>query len=149
MRIRPASEVDVPAIAQLARELANHVADPDPGVETDALLRLGFGGDRWFDCLVAEIGTEVVGFASYGKRFEIHTRSRRLWLGDLVVTEPCRNRGIGDALVAALRKRAEELGCDAIVLDLWAENASARAFYRQVGAVPDLELEVHLIPSDA
>ncbi|ASM75462.1 putative acetyltransferase (plasmid) [Pseudosulfitobacter pseudonitzschiae] len=149
MRIRHALEADVPAIAQLARELASHVADPDPGADTDALLRLGFGGDRWFDCLLAEIGTEIVGFASYGKRFEIHTGSRRLWLGDLVVTQRCRNRGVGGALIAALRHKAVELGCDVIVLDLWAENASARAFYRKVGAVRDAELEVHLIPTGA
>ncbi|PWE29882.1 GNAT family N-acetyltransferase [Maritimibacter sp. 55A14] len=149
MRIRSALEADVPAIARLARELASHVADPDPGVETDELFRLGFREDRWFDCLVAEIGAEVVGFASYSRRFEIHTRSRRLWLGDLVVTHRCRNRGLGEALVVALRQKAVELGCDAIVLDLWADNASARAFYRKVGAAQDAELEVHLIPVGA
>lgn len=149
MRIRSALEADIPAIAQLARELASHVADPDPGVDTDAMLRLGFGDDRWFDCLVAEIDADIVGFASYSKRFEIHTRSRRLWLGDLVVTERWRNCGIGDTLITALRRKAVELGCDAIMLDLWAGNASARAFYHKVGAVRNAELEVHLIPSDA
>ncbi|MEQ9040829.1 MAG: GNAT family N-acetyltransferase [Silicimonas sp.] len=149
MRIRSALETDVQTIAQLARELASHVADPDPGAETDAWLQLGFGEDRWFDCLVAEVGGELVGFAAFGKRFEIHTRSRRLWLSDLVVTERCRKRGIGGALIASLRQRAVELGCDTIVLELWARNSSARAFYHRVGAVRDPELEVHLIPAGA
>ncbi|MDF1671540.1 MAG: GNAT family N-acetyltransferase [Roseovarius sp.] len=148
IRIRPALEADVSAIAQLARELASHVDDPDPGVETDALFQLGFGEDRWFDCFVAEIDAEVVGFASYGRRYEIHTRSRRLWLGDLVVTRQCRDLGVGDALVGALRQKAVEQGCDAIVLDLWAENGSARTFYRNVGAVREAELDVLLIPVD-
>ncbi|MGH1416808.1 MAG: GNAT family N-acetyltransferase [Pelagimonas sp.] len=146
MHIRPALEIDVPAIARLARDLASHVADPDPGTETDALLQYGFGDNRWFDCTVAEIDAEVVGFASYGKRYEIHTRSRRLWLGDLVVTRERRNRGVGKALVAALRQKAVEMGCDAIVLDLWTENGSARSFYRDVGAVRQAELEVLLLP---
>lgn len=146
MQIRPALETDVPAIAQLARDLARHVADPDPGPETDDLIRLGFGDDKWFDCIVAEIDAEVVGFASYGKRYEIHTRSRRLWLGDLVVARQCRNRGLGNALMAALRQKAAEMGCDAIVLDLWTENGSARSFYRDVGAVRQADLEVLLLP---
>lgn len=119
MRVRTARDGDVTAIAQLSRELAGHVADPDPRPDVGELIELGFGDCRWFDCLVAEIDSEVVGFASYSKRFEAHTRSRKLWLGDLVV------------------------------LELWAENSMARDFYEKAGAKLDAALEVHLIPTNS
>lgn len=149
MHVRTARDGDVTAIAQLSRELAGHVADPDPGPDIGELIELGFGDCRWFDCLVAEIDSEVVGFALYCKRFEAHTRSRKLWLGDLVVTKRHRSRGVGEMLINALRQRAIELGCDGIVLELWAENSMARAFYGKAGAKLDAELEVHLLPTNA
>jgi hypothetical protein len=70
MHIQSVREADVPAIAQLACKLASHVADPDSGAETGALHRLGFGEDRLFECLVAEIDEEVTGCAAYGEGFE-------------------------------------------------------------------------------
>lgn len=146
MRIRMARDTDVTAIAQLARELADHVADPDPGTDTEELLNLGFGDGRWFDCVVAEIGSEIVGFALYCKRFEAHTRSRKLWLGDLVIAKRHRNRGIGEMLVDTLRKEAIALGCDGIVLELWVNNTMGRDFYVKMGATLDNELDVYSLP---
>jgi GNAT superfamily N-acetyltransferase len=136
------------AVARLARELAFHVADPDPGAGTADLLKLGFGEGNWFDCLVAETDTCIVGFALYCKRFEAHTRSRKLWLADLVVSEQHRGRGVGRLLMEALKQRANRLGCDGIALELWAENKSALAFYEKVGALRANMLEVRVIPVD-
>lgn len=147
MRVRAARDTDVIAIAQLARELADHVADPDPGEDTSDLLDLGFGDGRWFDCIVAEIGSEIIGFALYCKRFEAHTRSRKLWLGDLVITKQHRSRGVGEMLVDALRQKAIALGCDGIMLELWVDNPAARDFYAKMGAELNAELKVFLIPA--
>lgn len=146
MNIRNAHERDAAAIAALARELADHVADPDPGLDARAWLELGFGERRWFECLVAEIESEIIGFASYCRRFETHTLSRALWLGDLVVAWPYRRRGVGRRLISALRRRATKLECASIVVDLWRENATARMFYRRLGTVQMAEIETHIIP---
>ena len=142
MQIRPATEADAAAIARLSRDLAAHIEDPDPGPDTGAILSAGFGPDRWFQALVAEAGGEVAGFALYCRRFEAHTRMRRLWLADLVVAPTQRRRGICAALVAALRAEAHRLGCDGIVLELWRQNDSARAFYEALGGVVQDEIEV-------
>lgn len=93
MELRTARDGDVTAIAARSRERALHVADPDPGLDYREWLELGFGEDRWLDCLVAEIDSEVVGYAFYRKRYEAHTRSRTLWLGDLVAAKQYRGRG--------------------------------------------------------
>jgi hypothetical protein len=50
------------AVAELSRELAAHVDDPDPGSDASLLLNCGFGPDRWFEYLVAEDGNRIVGF---------------------------------------------------------------------------------------
>jgi ribosomal protein S18 acetylase RimI-like enzyme len=117
------------AVAELSRELAAHVDDPDPGSDASLLLDCGFGPDRWFECHVAEDGNRIVGFALFCRRFEAHTRERRLWLGDLCVSRDQRHRGIGRALVAAVQTRATELGCAAVDLELARGNDVARSFY--------------------
>ena len=147
MLIRTARKTDIAAIARLSRQLAAHVADPDPGPDAGELTGLGFADDSWFDCLVAEVDAEVVGFALYCRRLEAHTRSRQLWLGDLVVAAHHRRRGAGRMLLSALRRKAVDMGCDGIVLELWTENRTARDFYDSVGGERDTGLEIWRIPS--
>jgi GNAT superfamily N-acetyltransferase len=123
------------AVVELSRELAAHVDDPDPGSDASLLLDCGFGPDRWFECLVAEDGNCIVGFALFCRRFEAHTREKRVWLGDLCVARNQRRRGMGRALVAAVQARAAELGCAAVDLELARGNDGARSFYEHLKVV--------------
>lgn len=145
LRVRTACESDAPALARLSRELAQHVHDPDPGDDAAEIVELGIGEAAWFECLVAELEGEVVGFASFCRRFELHTRARTLWLGDFAIAKAHRRKGIGQELMRALRRRAVDLGCETISLELWSGNASARAFYDQIGAQIETELEIRVI----
>ena len=135
MKIRQALPEDMVAVAELSRELAAHVDDPDPGSDASLLLNCGFGPDRWFECLVAEDGNRIVGFALFCRRFEAHTREKRVWLGDLCVARNQRRHGIGRALVAAVQARAAELGCAAVDLELARGNDVARSFYEHLKGV--------------
>jgi GNAT superfamily N-acetyltransferase len=135
MVVRQASRADMAAVAELSRELAAHVNDPDPGPDGTMLLDCGFGPDRWFECLIAEDENRLVGFALFCRRFEAHTREKRLWLGDLCVTGVKRRDGIGHALIAAVQARAAELGCAAVDFQVARGNDVARSFYEQLGAV--------------
>jgi GNAT superfamily N-acetyltransferase len=135
LRIRQALFEDMAAIAELSRELAAQVGDPDPGSDASLLLDSGFGHDRWFECFVAEEGSRIVAFVLFCRRFEAHTRQKRLWLGDVYVTESHRCDGIGRALVAAVQARAAKLGCAAIDFELARENHAARVFYERLDGV--------------
>ena len=137
MHIRAARPHDMTAVAGISRELAAHVGDPDPGYETAELIRCGFGPDQWFECIVAEEGDRIIGFALFCRRFEAHTRERRLWIGDLCVTGTQRGRGVGRALMGAVQARAQRLGCTAIDLDLAGGNDGARSFYENLKASRD------------
>src|SRR6516165_1116576 len=130
MRIRHASPRDMVAVAGLSRELAKHVNDPDPGSDASQLADSGFGRDRWFECLVAEEGNRIVGFAAFCRRFESHTREKRLWLSDLWVAHDQRRKGIGVALVVVVQARAAELGCVAVDFKHTNGNDMARDFYK-------------------
>ena len=147
LRIRQASFDDMTAVAALSRELAAQVGDPDPGSDPSLLLDSGFGHDRWFECFVAEEGNRIVGYALFCRRFEAHTREKRLWLGDVFVTENQRRDGIGRALLAAVQARATELDCTAIDFEIGRGNHAARLFYEQLNGVVYEAIEPWRLPS--
>lgn len=147
MKIRYASPHDMAAIAELSRELAAHVNDPDPGSDASMLSDGAFGPDRWFECLVAENTSRIVGFAAFCRKYEAHTREKRLWVSDLWVARDERREGVGRALVAAVRARAAELGCAAVDFDLARGNDIARAFYKRLKATICDEIEPWRLPT--
>ncbi len=147
MKIRHASPYDMVAIAELSRELAAHVTDRDPGSDAFLLSDCAFGPDRWFECLVAESANRVVGFAAFCRRFEAHTREKRMWVSDRWVARNQRRKGIGRALVAAVHARAAEVGCAAVDFELARGNDTARAFYKHLKAAICEEIEPWRLPT--
>jgi GNAT superfamily N-acetyltransferase len=140
--IRPMRPGDATEVIEMARELATAVGDPEPGLAPADLIRDGFGPQPWFQCLVAELVGELVGYALMCRGFEAHTAKRRLWLGDLYVRPRARRGGTGRALMAAVARHALELGCDAVYWELWRMNAAGAAFYRNLTAEEAVDLAV-------
>jgi GNAT superfamily N-acetyltransferase len=134
VEVRTARPADMAEVGKLSRELAAHVLDPDPGNDVTPLSNCCFGPDRWIECLVAVMGTEIVAFATYCRIFEAHTREKRFWMGDLYVQQASRSKGVGRALVAALQDRATEVGCAGISLELARGNVAGQLFYERLGA---------------
>jgi len=133
---------DAQAVVAMAAELAAALEDPAPDLDAARFVRDGFGPDRWFECLIAEIDGEPVGFALICRGFEAHTGKRRLWLGDLYVKTAARRSGAGRALMARVASRALDLDCDAVFWELWRPNALGRAFYERLNAEENSALEV-------
>lgn len=125
---------DAAAVVALARELAAAVGDPEPRIAPADLIRAGAGAEKWFDCLVAAVADQIVGYALFCRGFEAHTGKKRLWLGDLYVRPAARRRGTGRALMAAVARHALENGCDAVYWELWRMNTTGQAFYRGLKA---------------
>jgi GNAT superfamily N-acetyltransferase len=147
LTIRPMASGDAAAVAEMARELAAILDDPDPALDPNDLARDGIGPERWFDCLVAEVGGRLIGYAMVCRGYEAHMAKRRLWLSDLYVRAHARRIGAGRALMLAVARLATVEGCEAIYWDLWRLNRVGKAFYESLGAVEDGDLAIWSVAS--
>jgi GNAT superfamily N-acetyltransferase len=140
--VRPMSPGDAEGIIVMARALAAALGDPEPRLAKADLIRDGAGPERWFDCLVAEVASQLVAYTLLCRAFEAHTARRRLWVGDFYVRPEARRNGTGRALMKAVARHALGLGCDAVYWELWRMNDAGGAFYRSLRAQQAADLAV-------
>jgi ribosomal protein S18 acetylase RimI-like enzyme len=146
--IRPAREVDLPRVAELAAQLVrmHHDADPSRFLLVD---RVEEGYAWWLArelarsqavVLVASEDERIVGYA-YGT---LEDRDWNLLLDahgaihDVLVTEEVRRRGVGRKLVEALLLALEKLGAPRVVLSTMVQNEAAQRLFRQIGFRPTM-----------
>lgn len=136
--IRLAEERDAPTILRLVRELAAYeeLLHAVQASEAD-IRRDGFGPQRRFECLLAELpggedGDEAVGFALFFHNYSTFRGRPGLYLEDYFVAPAARGRGIGRALMARLAAIALERGCTRLDLAVLDWNPT-RELYRHLG----------------
>jgi GNAT superfamily N-acetyltransferase len=131
--IRAAGRSDAATIVRLIRALAayEHMLDRVRITEAD-VLRDGFGERPCFECLLAEAGGEVVGFALHRPSYSTFDGRPGLYVEDLFVAEPARRLGIGRLLMARLAALAQARGCSRLSLAVLPWNP-AREFYHRLG----------------
>ncbi len=144
LRIRPATEDDVPLILHFIRELAEYEKLRHEAVATEEQIRQTLFGPRpYAEVVFAELEGEPVGFALYFHNYSTFLGKPGLYLEDLFVRPEVRGRGVGRRLLAHLAAIAKERGCGRMewfVLD-W--NEPAIRFYRSLGARPMDEWTVY------
>ena len=144
--IREATIDDVPAIAALVEEFARYMRELGDATElrldAEALERDGFGPDPAFRGLVAVDNGHVIGFLLHHAGYDTDAACRLVFVVDLFVAQSARGRGIGTALMSAVRKVAAAAGARQLVWTVDRRNALARTFYERLGAqyVEDLSL---------
>jgi GNAT superfamily N-acetyltransferase len=157
VRIRPATEDDVPAIDRLVRELAAYEREPDAvtAVPDDFRAAL-FGPQPLVHCLVAQgDGTdvagrpEIAGFAVWFVTFSTWTGQHGIWLEDLFVAPEHRGGGTGRALLQRLAELAVERGYRRLEWNVLDWNEPALGFYRRLGAEALDTWTVHRLSGDA
>jgi ribosomal protein S18 acetylase RimI-like enzyme len=84
--------------------------------------------------IVAERDGRILGFAS-GTVLDHPDKPRNLFVQEVGVNEDAQRRGIGRALVLALRDEGRKLGCQATWVLTDGDNAPARALYTSSGGV--------------
>ena len=131
--IRTARREDAATILRLVRELAEFEALRHEVRASEAdILRDGFGEAPRFECLLAEVGGEALGFALFFHNYSTFEGRAGLYLEDIYVAERARGLGIGRALMARLARLALERGCARFELSVLDWNP-AREFYRHLG----------------
>jgi GNAT superfamily N-acetyltransferase len=136
-KIRKGNQEDIPAMLRLIRELAEFEKAPDEVENTEErILEDGFGQNPVFGFYVAEFEDEIIGMAVYYYRYSTW-KGRRLFLEDLIITEPHRGKGVGKALFEVSLKHAEENNCNGMVWQVLDWNEPAINFYKKYGAAID------------
>lgn len=145
--IRRASEVDAAALSSIHDEIqAIHAAalpewfkPPGPPQITPQMIAAASAEPATY-MLVADIDGIPVGYA-YAKvldrpETQLSPSYRMLFITEIGVRATHRRRGVGRALIEAVRSAATDSGIEFVALDVWAFNSAAHAFFRHCGFDP-------------
>jgi GNAT superfamily N-acetyltransferase len=150
VRIRPATEADVPLIVRLIRGLAEYERLLHECEATEERVRASlFGPKPDAEVVIAEADGEAAGFALFFHNYSTFLARRGIYLEDLFVFPEFRGRGIGRALLVHLARLAVERECGRLEWSVLDWNAPAIRFYRSLGAVPMDEWTVQRVTGDA
>jgi GNAT superfamily N-acetyltransferase len=132
--IRPATPDDAATIVSLVQALAIYEKEPLSSVKlTPAdVLRDGFGPEKRFEALIADLDGEPVGFALYFHNYSTWEGRAGLFVEDLFVLETARGHGLGRQLITALAAIADARGCRRLDLNVLDWNPT-RDFYHRLG----------------
>ncbi len=133
--LRPAAPRDLDAIVALITELAEfeqltHLLE----VTADTLAPHLFGERPVAECVVAEVGAEVVAFALVFTNFSTFLARPGLYLEDLYVRPAHRGSGLGKALLEHLGRLAADRGYGRFEWSVLDWNSQAIAVYEKFGA---------------
>lgn len=136
LRIEPATERDLPAIAHLVRQLAHYEKLEHAMVASqDDFRQALFGAERNAYALMAFADDAPVGFALYFFNFSTFLGKRGIYLEDIYVEPGHRGRGIGSALLKRLAGIAKEQNCGRMEWSVLTWNQPSIDFYHRLGAV--------------
>src|SRR5262245_12553407 len=139
MRVREATAEDAAEILAFVRakaEFDRELGAFDGGLGTsEELIRRHLFGPRPFAfALLAGEPGQSVGFALYYFRYSSFRGRPSIWLDDLYVRPPSRQRGAARLLMGRLAEVATAAACSHIAWVASASNAAGMGFYRRLGA---------------
>jgi GNAT superfamily N-acetyltransferase len=134
--IRKAEPSDAKDIHRLIVALATYERAPDEVVATPEGLASDLASATPpFECSLAVLDGEVVGFALFFHNYSTWRGKRGLYLEDLFVMPEHRKKGIGLELFQELVRIARERGCARMEWAVLDWNTPAIEFYESLGAV--------------
>jgi GNAT superfamily N-acetyltransferase len=134
---RTAASSDADTIHRLICELATYEREPDAVLVTpDDIREQLSSANPPFECLIADLAGEAVGFAVYFHNYSTWRGRPGIYLEDLFVLPAYRRRGIGQKLLKRLAQTAVERGCARLEWAVLNWNQPAIDFYETLGAVP-------------
>ena len=140
LKIRRASENDIPTILACIRGLAEYEKLAHEVVATEADLKKTLFGDRAYaEVLLGFEGQKPVGFCLFFHNYSTFLAKPGIYLEDLFVFEEFRGSGYGKQLLLELVKIAERRGCGRVEWQALDWNTPAHDFYENLGAFKQAE----------
>lgn len=148
LRIRMATETDIPMILTFIRELADYENMLEEVVATEELLREWLFERRKAEVIFGELAGEPVAFALFFHNFSTFLGRAGIYLEDLYVSPKMRGRGFGKRMLRHLARLAVERGCGR--LEWWCLdwNKDSIAFYLSLGAEAMSDWTVYRVAGD-
>jgi GNAT superfamily N-acetyltransferase len=135
VRVRAASEADVPLILSFIKELAEYERLSHEVVATEEALQKWLFGERPVaEVAIGDDEDEPAGFALFFHNFSTFLGRPGIYLEDLYVRPEFRGRGVGRVLLTHLAKLAKERGCGRLEWSVLNWNGPAIGFYESLGA---------------
>ncbi|WP_431968803.1 N-acetyltransferase family protein [Actinacidiphila sp. bgisy160] len=132
-QVTPATEKDAEEISRLIGEIEVYYGgDYAPG-NVDQIRAALFGAHPAATVLLARDGEDVLGMASFSLLWPAAGADTSAWMKELYVRDQARGRGVGRALLDAVRTAAQELGCTRLEWTADTDNPTALGFYEALG----------------
>lgn len=131
MTIRRAVDVDIPQLLEMIGLLAAFHDDPSD-ITAESLRRDLFGPAPWVTALVADAGSQLLGYALLTPLYRAQQGRRGMDLHHLFVRDGHRNHGVGQHLIARARDFAKAAGCSYMSVSAATGNLGAHRFYQQM-----------------
>lgn len=135
VNIRLAKRRDLPELNDMIALLAAHHGDA-AAMTPETLERDLFSDTPWIQCLVADGGDELIGYAILVPLYRAQEGKRGMDLHHLFVRDGHRGHGIGQHLVNRARDSAKAQGCDFLSVSAATGNFAAHRFYEQMDFIP-------------
>jgi GNAT superfamily N-acetyltransferase len=132
--LRTAQKEDCGRLLELIQELAEYEKAPDEvTVSLEEFVDSGFGDHPVWEAFVIESEGEIQGMALFYIRYSTW-KGRRIYLEDIIVTEPMRGRGYGKVLFDKVWQTCLERNYSGMVWQVLDWNTPAINFYEKYGA---------------
>jgi GNAT superfamily N-acetyltransferase len=132
--LRTAQKEDCGRLLELIQELAEYEKAPDEvTVSLEEFVDSGFGDHPVWEAFVIESEGEIQGMALFYIRYSTW-KGRRIYLEDIIVTEPMRGRGYGKVLFDKVWQTCLDRNYSGMVWQVLDWNTPAINFYEKYGA---------------
>lgn len=132
--LRTAQKEDCGRLMELIQELAEYEKAPDEvTVSLEEFVDSGFGDHPVWEAFVIESEGKIQGMALFYIRYSTW-KGRRIYLEDIIVTEPMRGRGYGKVLFDKVWQTCLERNYSGMVWQVLDWNTPAINFYEKYGA---------------
>ena len=149
IRIRLATETDVPLIFSLIKEIAEYEKLTHEVVANEEKVKETlFGKKSYAEVIIAEYENEPVGQALFFHNYSTFLSQPGIYLEDLFVHPEYRGKGIGKELLKSLVKIAKERNCGRVEWVVLNWNQPAIDFYKSLGAIPMDEWTTYRLTPD-
>ena len=138
IKIRPIKRSDAEQVGQMIQGMAEYLRglgdNTDFQFNAKSFLRDGFGRNRAFYGLIAEVDGKAAGYSLYQDGYDTDKGYRIVFLADLYVRPEYRRTGLGRQLIEAVKTAAKKRGAKKMFWTVYAPNHTARKFYWHIGA---------------